>query len=81
MLSKPTIPEVIGDFRAYYEANISWGSLHIVLDDGNVKDSDVLFCYHYALERDDQTGAHLASILLRMSKTQRLKLSSTITTT
>jgi hypothetical protein len=71
---KPTIPEVIDRFRAYHDANITWGSLHIVLDDGNVRDDDVTFCIEWAREHDDAEGESLGRILLQMSKTQRKKL-------
>lgn len=71
---KPTIPEVVDRFRAYYKDNPAWGSLHIVLDDGNVRDSDVEFCRLLAQKRDDVEGESLAEILAQMSKTQRIKL-------
>lgn len=61
------------DGRWYVEDN--WGgNLHIVLDDGNVKDSNVQFCLNQAEENGDVKGVELAKILLQMSKTQRLKL-------
>lgn len=43
---KPTIPDVIDRFRAYFAqpSNGAWGSLHIVLDDNNVDDDSVRFC-------------------------------------
>ena len=71
---KPTIPEVRDSFRAYLAQHPTWGSLHIVLDDGNVEDSSVEFCLDFARECGDAEGERLARILLRMSKTQRLKL-------
>jgi hypothetical protein len=74
-VSKPTIPEVIDQFCAYHAKNLTWGSLHIVLDDGNTEDSHVAWCREYALERGDAEGAALAEILLRMSQTQRSKIS------
>ena len=55
------------------------GSLHIVLDDQNVKDSHVQFCVEWARDHDDPLGALLAGLLLRMSKTQRTKLGHMIT--
>lgn len=74
--NKPAIPEVVERFARYFQANPVWGSLHIVLDDGNVSDHSVKFCAQYARESRDLEGAELADILLRMSKTQRLKLGS-----
>ena len=40
-MRKPTIPEVRARFQRYHKDNPSWGSLHIVLDDGNVSDGNV----------------------------------------
>ena len=74
---KPTVPEVLPLVRAYYAkpGNNVGGSLHIVLEDGNVGDSHVEHCREWAEERDDVDGVALAKLLLRMSRTQRRKLS------
>lgn len=73
---KPTIPEVRARFLAYYQqpGNSCWGSLHIVLDDGNIADDHVRFCVGFAERNNDPEGAELARILLQMSKTQRRKM-------
>lgn len=73
---KPTIPDVVSDFTDYREkpGNGAWGSLHIVLDDGNVTDDDVRFCIDWAEHNGDSDGKRLGEVLLRMSKTQRKKL-------
>ena len=73
---RPTIPEFRDRFAAYHNRpeNAAWGSLHIVLDDGNVRDSDVEFCIGWAADRGDVEGEVLARILRTMSKTQRLRL-------
>lgn len=73
---KPTVPDVLPLARAYYAklGNGAGGSLHIVLDDGNVTDGDVEFCEERARERDDEDGVALAQVLRRMSKTQRAKI-------
>lgn len=73
---KPTVPEVLPLVRAYYakDGNGAGGSLHIVLDDGNVEDSHVRFCLEFAREEGDEDGVRLAETLLQMSQTQRLKL-------
>lgn len=73
---KPTIPEVRERFAAYHAKHLAWGSLHIVLEDWNVKDRSVQVCIEYAEEHGDEEGAELARILLTMSKTQRKKLST-----
>lgn len=71
-----TVPDVIDRFRAYHQANPAWGALHIVLDDGNVRNKDVQFCIDSALEQGDVEGHELARLLLEMSVTQRRKLRS-----
>lgn len=73
---RPAIPDVVDRFAGYYAApgNGAWGSLHIVLDDGNVRNHDVTFCIEQAQEKGDVEGEALGRILLSMSKTQRLKL-------
>jgi len=72
---KPELtPELKQRFRAYLETHPSWGHLHIALDDGNVRDSDVDFCIMFAAEWQDDEGLALARILRTMSKTQRKKL-------
>jgi hypothetical protein len=72
--AKVTIPEVLDRFVAYYRGprGGAWGSLHIVLDDHNIEDHSVQFCIDNA--GDDEEGAALGEILLKMSKTQRGKI-------
>lgn len=76
MTNKPIIPEVVARFARYNEqpGNGAWGSLHVVLDDGNTQDLHVTGCIEYAHEHDDMEGEELAKLLLRMSRTQRAKL-------
>lgn len=69
-----TIPEVVERFALYHQRNAAWGSLHIVLDDNNIDDSSVEFCAGYAQDDKDTEGEELAEILLKMSKSQRLRL-------
>ena len=73
---KPTLPEVIPQIDAYYRkpGNGAGGSLHIVLDDGNVRDQDIQFCLNLARSKSDFDGIAIAEILMLMSKTQRSKL-------
>nr|WP_250808197.1 hypothetical protein [Neorhizobium tomejilense] len=75
-MQKPSIPQVVARFAAYYElpGNGAWGSLHIVLDDGNVSNGNVEFCIEAAADSGDEEGRQLAEILLAMSRTQRAKL-------
>lgn len=73
---KPSIPDVLEKFAAYYKKpeNGAWGSLHIVLADGNLGDSSVKFCIDWAEQNNDPDGRELGEILLTMSKSQRLRL-------
>lgn len=75
---KPTVPEVLPLVHAYYRkpGNEVGGNLHIVLDDGNVEDGHIQYCLEQAEADGDEDGVVLASLLLRMSRTQRSKLSA-----
>lgn len=71
---KPTVPEVTPLVEALYQRHGAGCCLHIVLDDGNVRDSDVDFCVTYAEEQGHEDCLHLAQQLRAMSRTQRAKL-------
>jgi hypothetical protein len=77
---KITLPEVIEGFADYYRqpGNAAWGSLHCVLDDGNIRDRDVQACIDHAVEKGDAEGERLARILLTLTKAQRLRLPSKV---
>ena len=73
---KPTVPPVAEWVREYRQkpGNALGGSLHIIVDDGNLADNDVEFCRGWARECGDVEGERLAEALLRMSVTQRRKI-------
>lgn len=73
---KPTVPEVLPYVRALYarEGGGAGCCLHILLDDGNVRQGDADFCYGVAVGREHQDCAELAKLLQRMSPTQRMRL-------
>lgn len=73
---KPTVPEVLPLVNEFYgiEGNGVGGHLHIVLDDGNIEDDHVAHCLERARMDDDFVAEALASILVKMSRTQRTKL-------
>lgn len=77
---KPTIPEVLPQLQAYVNLpeNGVGGSLHLVIHDGNTRDSDVRFCIDWAIAQNDPEGERLGRILLQMSGTQRGKLANLI---
>ena len=65
--------------REYYAlpGNLCGGSLHVVLDDGNINDDDVAFGLESAMKRGDVPGERLAEVLARMTMTQRRKVYAT----
>lgn len=67
-------PEIIELFAHYYWDHPAWGSLHIVLDDDNVEDGHVEFCWGHALAAGDMEGWALAGILTAMTKSQRSRI-------
>lgn len=75
-MTKPTIPEVLPIARRYVAKHPAGGSLHIVLDDGNFRDSSVECCEQDARDRGDSDGEELAKLLRKMSKTQRRKIAA-----
>lgn len=64
--------------RDYYArpGNELGGSLHIVIEDGNIEDWCVSACVDGATERGDTVGQAIGLLLLAMSTTQRRKLSA-----
>jgi hypothetical protein len=59
--------------RAYYNmpGNGAGGSLHIVLDDGNIEVDHVRFCLEWAADRNDKPGVKLAEFLLTLTEDER----------
>lgn len=51
--------------EAYYERNVTGGSLHIVLDDGNWRRDHIEFCLEWARNHDDPVGEAISKLLLR----------------
>ena len=73
---RPKVPEVLALVRAYYAkpGNGVGGSLHIVLDDHNVKDSDIAWCRDRAQAAGDEDGVKIAELMLQMTPSQRRRL-------
>lgn len=69
-----TVGDVLPHAQAIYARHPMGCCVHLVLDDGNVRESDVEFCCTYALEQEHADCLAVALALRRMSKTQRLKL-------
>ena len=79
---KPTVPDVLPLVNAYVakKGNGVGGVLHLVLANKNIDNSHIKFCLAQAIEKEDVDGIHLAGILLKMSKTQRLKICNSAVT-
>ena len=84
IVTRPTVPGVLpfvirlyrGDDPCSRNSGVVGGHLHIVLDDQNVNDGHVAFCLEEARKDQCRTCTHLAETLLRMSRTQRLRLAN-----
>ena len=72
--TRTTIPDVVRVFADYLEDNPTWGSLHVVLDDGNVGDDSIKHCIDVSREANDAAGLVLGRTLLTLTKTQRRAL-------
>lgn len=57
-----------------YQREPTGGPLHLVLDDGNVRDTDVMFCADQAQKAGDDEAFELATDLLGASQRTRLRL-------
>lgn len=58
-------------FKEYHNDHPTWGSLHIVMDDGNIRDSDLAHCLEFATEQGDLRGQELVKILIGLTPYQR----------
>ena len=71
---------ISGDWVAlihnYYQipGNGAGGVLHIVLDDGNLEDSNLMFCENAAKKAGDAKALEIITLMWRMSMAQREKL-------
>lgn len=71
----PLTDEETERFADYFDANPTWGSLHIVMEDGNVEDVHLAWSIRYAEEHGDSEGAALGRILSRLTEAERAGLS------
>jgi hypothetical protein len=64
--------------RSYYakDGNGAGGVLHIMLDDGNLDASHVMFCVDEARKFHDTDAEAIAMMLVDMTRTQRGKVYS-----
>lgn len=73
---RPSIAFMKGLIGAYYalDGNITGGSLHIVLDDGNLETEHVEWCVRWAAEKNDPDGVFLARLLLKFTDAERAQM-------
>lgn len=59
--------------KVYYDDfdNPTGGSLHVVLDDGNLSDGDLNFCIKWAEDKNDYLGIAIARLLMELSEEDR----------
>ena len=69
-----TVDMLVIKVKEYYKNHIAGGSLHIVLDDGNLETSSVLFCIEWAKNKNDKEGEDLAKLLLATTEEERQAL-------
>jgi hypothetical protein len=67
-------PEQMALAKRYHERNVVWGSLHVVLEDGNTSDDNVRFCIEWAEQERDADGVTLAKWLLSLPRRQRIRV-------
>ena len=68
---------LIFDFiKFYYEelGNIAGGSLHIVLDDGNIEKVNIHWCYEHAKKQNDSFGVFLSLLLMEFTEDELEKM-------
>jgi len=61
------------EMRNIYEdvMGSEYGNLHIILADGNYRDSDVVFCNQWCNESGDYIGKEICKLLFEFTETQR----------
>lgn len=71
--TRPKVPEVRALIRAYYSkpGNEVGGNLHVVLDDNNLRISDIAWARDHAAAANDQDGVAISDLLLQMTPSQR----------
>ncbi len=73
-----TIPQVLPEIQKFFEETEAGCCLHTVLDDGNVRDSNVIWCINFAQELKHKECERIGRILFIMSRTQRKKIAGQV---
>jgi len=60
--------------KEYYEKEPTGGSLHIVLEDGNLEHHNIHWCSGYAAGVEDNEGYEIADLMLGMTMPQKTRV-------
>jgi hypothetical protein len=74
LIEYPDIVPLLKLFRQNPD-NIVGGYLHIFLEDGNVHDDHIKFCQEWCIEPGNLLGEAICRLALKMSITQRKRMS------
>jgi hypothetical protein len=66
--------KTIDKIRELYVSHCAGGNLHIVLDDGNIANSHIIFCLGEAIKEKDWLCVEICYDLLNMKWAERQKL-------
>lgn len=72
--AKMKFARLLAEARAYCAKHKDGGSLHVVLEDGNVEDHCLEFSLRHAVEVGDHEGEELAKALATLTIEQRARL-------
>lgn len=66
------IKELVAEYNEIPE-NICGGNLHIALDDGNLDDDSIVFCYNQCKKHKDYLGMLICSRLMGIDESERVE--------
>lgn len=71
-----SVRELVPLCQEYHKraGNEAWGTLHIMFEDNNLSDDNVVFCICEAVKNKDTEAWLIASHMLEYTQTQRRKL-------
>ena len=68
------VKELINIYYKEKPENAAGGNFHIVFDDGNIENKDILFCIELASEDNDMFGVTLGYLFLSLPYKQRERI-------
>jgi len=76
-MSEPsTVDLIVAECRDYYAipGNEAGGNLHLMLDDGNMEDENLMFCLKQCAEAQDSVGVMLVAVIATLDEDERADL-------